>query len=200
MLDYNLDALVGPKCQELKVKDPEKYRFKPRELLSDILQVFLNLSDQPDFVQAIAGEGRSYRKELFERAAGIAWRKALKAETEIEKLRLFIVKVEEAKANLEAEDDLGEIPDEFLDPLMATVMRDPVLLPSSKTIIDRSTIKSHLLSDSKDPFNRAPLAIEDVIPDPELKARIQEFLIERRKKPSAQETPEVDFEMGEPKD
>jgi ubiquitin conjugation factor E4 B len=47
---------------------------------------------------------------------------------------------------------------------MATVMRDPVMLPSSKTIIDRATIKSHLLSDSKDPFNRAPLAIEDVIP------------------------------------
>jgi ubiquitin conjugation factor E4 B len=114
MLDYNLDALVGPKCQELKVKDAEKYRFKPRELLSDILQVFLNLSDQPDFVQAVAGEGRSYRKELFERAAGIAIRKALKTETEIEQLRLFVIKVEEAKANLEAEEDLGEIPDEFL--------------------------------------------------------------------------------------
>ena len=50
------------------------------------------------------------------------------------------------------------------DPLMFTVMRDPVLLPSSKTILDRATIKSHLLSDSKDPFNRAPLSIEDVVP------------------------------------
>ena len=47
---------------------------------------------------------------------------------------------------------------------MFTVMRDPVILPTSRTIIDRSTIKSHLLSDAKDPFNRAPLAIEDVIP------------------------------------
>jgi len=47
---------------------------------------------------------------------------------------------------------------------MFTVMRDPVRLPSSKTILDRATIKSHLLSDSKDPFNRAPLSIEDVVP------------------------------------
>ena len=47
---------------------------------------------------------------------------------------------------------------------MFTVMRDPVCLPSSKTILDRATIKSHLLSDSKDPFNRAPLTIEEVIP------------------------------------
>ena len=50
------------------------------------------------------------------------------------------------------------------DPLMYTIMRDPVILPSSKTTIDRSTIKSHLLSDPKDPFNRAPLKIEDVEP------------------------------------
>jgi ubiquitin conjugation factor E4 B len=182
MLNYNLDALVGPKCQELKVKEPEKYKFKPRELLSDILEVFLNLSDQADFTAAVAGDGRSYKKELFERAATIATRRTLKTATEIEKLRLFAVKVEEVKATLDAEDDLGEIPDEFSDPLMATVMRDPVMLPSSRTIIDRATIKSHLLSDSKDPFNRAPLAIEDVIPQPELKARIEEFLIERRKK------------------
>jgi ubiquitin conjugation factor E4 B len=30
--------------------------------------------------------------------------------------------------------------------------------------MDRATIKSHLLSDTKDPFNRMPLTIEDVIP------------------------------------
>ena len=47
---------------------------------------------------------------------------------------------------------------------MFTLMRDPVILPTSKTSIDRSTIKAHLLSDSKDPFNRAPLSIDEVIP------------------------------------
>lgn len=30
--------------------------------------------------------------------------------------------------------------------------------------VDRSTIKSHLLSDTKDPFNRSPLSIDDVVP------------------------------------
>ncbi|MFN9901854.1 MAG: U-box domain-containing protein, partial [bacterium] len=33
-----------------------------------------------------------------------------------------------------------DAPDEFLDPLMATLMEDPVELPSSKTVIDRITI------------------------------------------------------------
>jgi hypothetical protein len=54
--------------------------------------------------------------------------------------------------------------DPAADPLMYTVMRDPVILPSSRTVIDRATIKSHLLSDAKDPFNRMPLTIEDVTP------------------------------------
>lgn len=185
MLDYNLDALVGPRCQDLKVKNPEKYKFNPKQLLSDILQVFLNLSEQGEFVRAVAGDGRSYRKELFERAATIASKRVLKSDTEIEKLLLFVVKVEESKATLAAEEDLGEIPDEFLggymgspfrplvltrspDPLMYTLMRDPVTLPSSRAVVDRATIKSHLLSDSKDPFNRVPLTLEDVVPSASL--------------------------------
>ncbi|OSX59930.1 hypothetical protein POSPLADRAFT_1066990 [Postia placenta MAD-698-R-SB12] len=192
MLDYNLDALAGPKCQDLKVKNPEKYKFNPRQLLSDLLRVYLNLSDQGEFARAIAGDGRSYRKELFERAAGIAKKRLLLNDTEIEKLLMFVVKVEETKATLEAEDDLGEIPDEFLDPLMFTLMRDPVTLPSSRAVVDRSTIKSHLLSDSKDPFNRMPLTLDDVTPDVELKEKIDAFLAERQNKNTALDKPAED--------
>jgi len=50
------------------------------------------------------------------------------------------------------------------DPLMYTLMEDPVILPSSRMSIDRATIRSHLLSDPNDPFNRVPLTMEDVIP------------------------------------
>lgn len=115
MLDYNLHALVGPKYQELRVREPEKLKFNPKALLSDILQVFLNLSDQPEFVRAVAGDGRSYSKELFDCAAEVALRRNLKTEAEIDVLRVFVAKAEEAKAAMEADDDdLGDVPDEFL--------------------------------------------------------------------------------------
>jgi ubiquitin conjugation factor E4 B len=120
MLNYNLDALVGPRCQDLVVENADKYRFNPKQLLSDILQIYLNLSDQPEFIRAIAGEGRSYKKELFEAAAGIARRKSVKSETEIEQLGFFVEQVEVMKTTMEAEEDLGEIPDEFLGLLSAT--------------------------------------------------------------------------------
>jgi len=68
---------------------------------------------------------------------------------------------------------------------MATLMEDPVILPSSKVTIDRHTIKIHLLSDPKDPFNREPLKLEDVIPDVELKQQIDAWIKEKRaSKPS----------------
>jgi ubiquitin conjugation factor E4 B len=114
MLDYNLEALAGRRTAELNVKDKAKYHFNPRELLSAIVQVFLNLADQPDFVRAVANDGRSYRKDLFERAAGICSKAALKSPTEIEQLLAFVEMAEEAKATIEAEEDLGEVPDEFL--------------------------------------------------------------------------------------
>ena len=69
-----------------------------------------------------------------------------------------------------------------LDPLLYTLMSDPVILPTSKTSVDRSTIRSHLLSDPNDPFNRSPLKIEDVIPNTELLARIQAFKDEKKGK------------------
>ncbi|KAH0586206.1 hypothetical protein H2248_007462 [Termitomyces sp. 'cryptogamus'] len=114
MLDYNLVALAGPKYQELKVQDPEKLKFDPKALLSDIIQVFLNLSDQPDFIRAVAGDARSFSREVFEKAADVAFRVNLKSSAEIEQLMTFVANVEEAKLALEADDDdLGEIPDEF---------------------------------------------------------------------------------------
>jgi ubiquitin conjugation factor E4 B len=143
----------------------------------------------------VAGDGRSYSKELFKSAVEIGRWRGIKSQTEIVQLQSFADKVEKAKEALEAEEDLGELPDEFLDPLMFTVMRDPVCLPSSKTILDRATIKSHLLSDSKDPFNRAPLTIEEVVPVPELKARIQAFLIERRTKKASSTHQDLEKEM-----
>ena len=83
-------------------------------------------------------------------------------------------------AEEEEEQDLGEVPDEFMDPLMFDLMKDPVTLPSSKAVMDRSTIRSHLLSDPTDPFNRMPLKIEEVVPNVELKEKIEAWIAEKK--------------------
>lgn len=71
MLDYNLVALVGEKCMELKVASPEKYRFNPKKLLAELMGVYVNLSMRTEFVAAVAKDQRSYKKEVFVRAMDV---------------------------------------------------------------------------------------------------------------------------------
>jgi ubiquitin conjugation factor E4 B len=183
MMDYNLTALVGPKCTELKVAEPEKYRFNPKKLLTELIDIYIHLSNRQEFINAVAKDGRSYRKEIFLKAQHILRKNGLKGQNDLTKITKFIDNVEEELKNINLEDEMDQdIPDEFLDPLLYTLMDDPVILPTSHQTVDRSTIKSHLLSDSHDPFNRQPLTIDMVTPNVELKAKIDAYKKERQQK------------------
>ncbi|KAL7688744.1 putative Zinc finger, ZZ-type, U box domain, Zinc finger, RING/FYVE/PHD-type [Plasmopara halstedii] len=77
---------------------------------------------------------------------------------------------------------LGDIPDQYLDPLLSTLMTDPVRLPSGN-IVDRAVIARHLLASSqqggnmgRDPFTREPLTMTMVKPCDTLRAEIQLYL------------------------
>lgn len=80
-----------------------------------------------------------------------------------------------------ADDETADAPDEFLDPIMACLMEDPVVLPDSGITVDRSTIERHLLSQQTDPFNRSSLTKERLRPDKELKERIDVWRRGRQK-------------------
>lgn len=66
-----------------------------------------------------------------------------------------------AKASEEME--LEDAPDEFKDPVMDTLMEEPVKLPSGN-VMDRKHIVRHLLSSQTDPFNRQPLSEDQLEP------------------------------------
>lgn len=152
---------------ELKVADPDRFSFKPKRLLAALAQVYLNLAVEGDFIRAVANDGRSYSKELFERFARTLKNRAIMTDAEVAGVVAFAQKVEDMKATISMEDE-REIPDEFLDPLMSTrelshrcsahdtVMKDPVILPVSRVVIDRATIRTVLLSKELDPFNNVP--------------------------------------------
>ena len=48
-------------------------------------------------------------------------------------------------------------------------------------IVDRMTIARHILSDQTDPFTRAPLTMDLVIPQDELKENIQQWMEEQKR-------------------
>ncbi|KAL5615302.1 hypothetical protein BROUX41_005351 [Berkeleyomyces rouxiae] len=179
MLNYNLETLAGPKGGQLKVTNPEKYHFRPIQLLSDFVDIYINLGSSPDFIEAVAADGRSYKPLTFDRAYTILSSKSMKDPAEMKTFAQAKDRFFEAKAEADqAELDLGDIPSEFEDPILGDLMKDPVLLPS-QNIVDRSTIIQHLLSDPKDPFTRQPMTIDDVIPDTDLKERIVKWKEEK---------------------
>lgn len=179
MLNYNLDVLTGPKSKNLKVENPDKYYFSPRTLLPELVDIYLNLGSNAEFVEAVAADGRSYKPENFDATARILSSRALKGPSELADWDELKAKIASAKSILDqAEQDLGEIPTEFEDPIMGDIMRDPVILPS-KHIVDRSTIVQHLLSDPKDPYTRQPMTVDDVIPAVELREQIEKWRAER---------------------
>ena len=69
-----------------------------------------------------------------------------------------------------------DFPADFLDPIAYCLMRDPVKLPTSNNTMEKSVIKRILLNDEHDPFNRAPLSPGDLVPDVELKARVDKWI------------------------
>ncbi|KAL2160170.1 hypothetical protein VTH06DRAFT_1826 [Thermothelomyces fergusii] len=181
MLDYNLETLTGPKSKMLKVDNPEKYFFNPKTLLPELVDIYLNLGSSASFVEAVAADGRSYKPSTMIATAQILRNKNLKDEKDVQAWEALSARIESVKAELDRADmDYDDAPPEFEDPIMGILMTDPVRLPS-RHVVDRSTITQHLLSDPKDPYTRQPMTIDDVVPDVELKERIEAWKAEKRR-------------------
>ncbi|XP_039485695.1 ubiquitin conjugation factor E4 B [Drosophila santomea] len=181
MLNFNLKQLAGPKCNDLKVKNPAKYGWEPRSLLAQIFDIYLHL-DCDRFAEALAADERSFDVQICNEAASRIKRLALRSAVEVERFKALTQRAHEIYVtNQQTEDECADAPDEFKDPLMDTLMSDPVVLPSG-TVMDRAIITRHLLNSCTDPFNRQPLTEDMLVPNIELKQRIDAWRKEQRGK------------------
>eukprot|EP00455_Lapot_gusevi_P003564 TRINITY_DN11458_c0_g1_i2.p1 TRINITY_DN11458_c0_g1~~TRINITY_DN11458_c0_g1_i2.p1 ORF type:complete len:258 (-),score=61.89 TRINITY_DN11458_c0_g1_i2:35-784(-) len=148
------------------------------EWLVKFLDLYLCFHHQRDFKQAIVDDGRSFQLSLFRQLTQMLFNKGLLRQDTFDELGSFFDELE-VLASSKKDVDLGEIPDEFLDPVTATLMEDPVILPTSGQTMDRAVIQRHLLSYPSDPFNRVSLTVEMLRPNVELKERIERWKQER---------------------
>ncbi|ELK31953.1 Ubiquitin conjugation factor E4 A [Myotis davidii] len=180
MLNYFLQHLVGPKMGALKVKDFSEFDFKPQQLVSDICTIYLNLGNEENFCATVPKDGRSYSPTLLAQTIRVL-KKINKPGDMIVAFTNLAERIKSlADLQQQEEETYADACDEFLDPIMSTLMSDPVVLPSSRVTVDRSTIARHLLSDQTDPFNRSPLTMDQIRPNTELKEKIQRWLAERK--------------------
>lgn len=68
MLTHFYDALCGPKCSNLKVDNPEKYNFSPKELLKKITLITLCFLKFDQFIQTMANDP-DYSPDIMKQAS-----------------------------------------------------------------------------------------------------------------------------------
>lgn len=185
MLNYFLFHLVGPKKKNFKVKDQKEYEFNPAKIVMDICKIYVHLHESDSFCLAVSQDGRSYSPHLFTYAEDVLAR--IGGGALIADVQAVALKVAQMASQQQTDDEiLAEAPDDFLDPIMSTLMRDPVILPSSHITVDRSTIARHLLSDQTDPFNRSALTMDMVKPNDELRLQIEAWIKEKKQQHQTQ--------------
>lgn len=109
------------------------------------MTMYANMAHLEKFREHVVMDARSYSDETFAKALKIlgSTKKNVAVAAEVkEKFEVLVVQLKQAKeAAAQEEIDFDDAPEEFLDPLMATLMEDPVELPDSHYIIDRQTIE-----------------------------------------------------------
>ncbi|CAD8078180.1 unnamed protein product [Paramecium sonneborni] len=186
MLNYYLDNFLSEKSKEKLdiLKQIAQKEFKLANFLHQIGTFFANICEENKAVSIIVKDGRSYHIENFQKLEKIFRDNISGQQDKVEKLSRFIKNLQrksEKKRFLESILEQTQIPDKYQDPIYGELIKDPVMLPQSKTIMDRKVIITALLEKKLDPFTLTPLDEKDLIPLPELKQEIDVWLNQIKK-------------------
>lgn len=192
LLNYALFELNGADYdQKYKISSENTTKFDRFQIMRYVVEIFLNYQNNDLILKSIVTDERCFDLAVFKRAADIMEKKNVFVDDTVDKYRLLILKLEDLfHSQKDGGEDgasydpnqLSNIPDEFTDPLTCRIMLDPVLVPTSNVVIDRINIVKCILSKEEDPFNRKKLSVGDLVPQPELKLKIQQFIEQNRPK------------------
>jgi ubiquitin conjugation factor E4 B len=142
-----LQRIVGAKSLEIKVDNMESYNFQPKQMLAEVLSTIVHFYNLPEFHIAVAQDSFYRDGSAIRKAISTSSRLRLVTEENTIRLKEFYELVRNCRMSVVDLDKLQEdAPFEFVDPLLDTLMKDPVRLPTSGTVVDRATIAQHLLN------------------------------------------------------
>lgn len=178
---YSIDEMLGSNRATLKVRDFSG--FDPTRSLVSLYELFTLSYPNSDFRKSVINETRFLNFDHLRKMGHILLnKKRAILNQEFINLSNHIHELEEAHKLLN-DIDLDEVPDEFLDPIMGTLIDDPVMLPKCETIMNRDIIYRHVLAERNNPFNREELSIKDIEnfnSREEIKEKICEFNRKKR--------------------
>ncbi|MBL4898342.1 MAG: hypothetical protein JKX76_01715 [Colwellia sp.] len=125
-----------------------------------------------EFLTILGNNGRAINQISLARVTLL---KKFAPEKNLEFSEMIKLSEEYTKAAQIEEDERGEPPSDLLDPIMNTLMVNPVTLPSGH-VMDRSVIERHLLCDETNPFTREHLTKDLLVPNNEIKEKVNKWL------------------------
>merc|ERR1719320_287695 len=159
----------------LKAENFAQYEFKPKQLLTNIVKLFLNFSDSESYINAVASDEGFFSPQAYRDTIDLLEKKR-NIGVSLEELEKFkksfwkiLPKYEETQLT---EAKLGDIPEKYQDDLIGSLMKDPVQLPDGSRM-DRPYVVQMLMNKKENPFTRQPMTESDVKPLPELKKEIE---------------------------
>jgi len=154
--------MVGKESKRLIVKNPEKYGFKPIVILTKLSNVYSCYYNEEEFIKTISCDKDTYDPQLMDKMINILSKKqCLKWETS-GRLHHLSTQATKLYNELEEEIEYEDVPSEFCDPILMTMIENPIMMPEMDLFVEESVIKRHLLTCDENPFNRKPLTTEQL--------------------------------------
>ena len=178
-INFNIYKLLGPGSDKLIIKDHKKYSFDKKKMLhyyANLLTILYSYNNEL-IIPIICEDKRSYDKVIYDKLFRLLpdisseniILKNLLDRTQNEdifqsfnirnKFKGFISELDEFSLADDIFDSI-DIPNEFEDPLLNSLIEEPVELPNTQMIISRNTIQTHLMSSNENPFDRSELTQE----------------------------------------
>ena len=157
VIKYIIDMMIQKKKNLVIIK---KEIFEAKLILRLLYKLISKFINEDNFIALCLDERYKIHKS-FNTMKNILFNKNYISSFEDLHFEGFINKIANKYKQLE-ENSVLEIPDDFCDPIMSTLIEDPVILPKMDIIMDRSVITRHLISEETNPFNREHLTIESL--------------------------------------
>jgi len=157
IINNNISRILGKNKLRSEIRMPSTCNFDKNKLLNyyiDILNYIFGQTLSNNIIKYIKCDTRSYKRENY-----INMINTIK-DNDIKKniLNILVNSIDKYDNKLYDE----EIPDELCDPLLSTLIEEPIVVPISNIIVDKNSIYIHLMSSNTNPFNRDKLTIEDL--------------------------------------
>lgn len=159
MLARSITTFTGPKCRDLKIPDAEKYSFRPRDILTKLVECLVVFTNADNFLRHLCECGVPLQS-IYDAMGSIVHRRLVREDL-VARLSIMYNRLVSTAKVVEDEVEIWEdAPDFALDVLLSTPLTDPVAIPThcesmdDLVVTNRATLHHSLLSEPKNPYTK----------------------------------------------